>query len=170
MVNGLHLYSAFTKALYSCLTFPHSYTHSSTDSGVRVRTVLRPGDLYRFECPSVGMSHVQQVFVGRRAPLEGRHLVPGRPVHRQHAKPAGHPVRSQLPTTYMGQTHSHVPVSIASFDLNRNEHFKNKRKSKHVTIHFFIPQLSTGRASTNSERELAEAHHQGGCYTVDGSG
>jgi len=39
MVNGLHLYSAFidlmaTKALYICLTFTHSYTHSHTDGGV----------------------------------------------------------------------------------------------------------------------------------------
>jgi len=39
MVNGLHLYSAFidlmaTKALYICLTFTHSHTHSYTDGGV----------------------------------------------------------------------------------------------------------------------------------------
>jgi len=39
MVNGLHLYSTFadpmsTKALYFCLTFTHSLTHSYTDGGV----------------------------------------------------------------------------------------------------------------------------------------
>jgi len=39
LVNGLHLHSAFmgpmvTKALYICLTFTHSITHSYTDGGV----------------------------------------------------------------------------------------------------------------------------------------
>jgi len=39
MVNGLHLYSTFadpmsTKALYFCLTFTHSLSHSYTDGRV----------------------------------------------------------------------------------------------------------------------------------------
>ena len=57
---------------------------------------LGPGDLNGLEGPGVGVAHVQQVLVGRGAPLEGGHLVRGRPVHRQHLEPPGHHVRGHL--------------------------------------------------------------------------
>lgn len=58
-----------------------------------------PGDFYRLERPNIRLTHVQQVFVWRHAPLEGGLLVPGRPTYGQHLISTKHSIGGHLHKT-----------------------------------------------------------------------
>lgn len=55
-----------------------------------------PCDFYGLESPNIWMTHMHQVFIGGSAPLEGWHLIPGRPTDCQHAIVSEHFIRGDL--------------------------------------------------------------------------
>lgn len=85
------------------LVFPFVKTWSSSVVKFQHALVLtgrlqlrHPGDFYRLECPRVWVTHVQQVFIGGGAPLEGWHLVPCWPTSSNHAIVTIHPIGCHL--------------------------------------------------------------------------